>query len=280
MTYYATLADARNALKANTTTDDAVLQSYIRTVTARLHRLMGERFEPYWESRSFVMDVQRINSYERTYRVDGYLLALSGLTVNSDVLTLTTDFTAWPPSTTPFNEIQLADTSAGWYSVSDSDNWPFTLAVSGAWGIHQDYARAWQAVDTLAALINATQATLTVTDADGVGYEGETPRFSPGNLIAIDSEWLRVTAVNTTTNTLTVRRGENGTTAAAHGGASTVSSFYWEPDVRGVVARQAALMYSRRGAFEQVNVLQEGVYTYPPDLLPELRSVMQQYIFG
>lgn len=68
---------------------------------------------------------------------------------------------------------------------------------------------------TLTAAIDAVTTTVPVSDA---GWAG----FCPGMYLAVDSEWLYVTAVSG--NTLTVTRGANGTTAAPHGSGAAIQN--------------------------------------------------------
>lgn len=278
MRCYATLNDARNALKAEITSsaNDAMLMNNLRQLTLRVDRLLFP-FEPVLKTKTVLVRSWLVNSYDRTLQLPVPLLELSGMTLNGTALTPTTDVMLWPPTTTPVKRLRLTDSCESWYTVVYADDVPVEAAITGFWGMHPEYSMAWQVVDTLAVGINATVTDFTVTDADGMGAEGETPRFSPGNLIKVDSEFMRVLAVNTTTNTLTVRRGENGTTAAVHSITAPVLVWYWTHDVRFEVARQAALLYARRGAFEAVSVMNDGVYTYPPDLLYALQNVLSVY---
>jgi hypothetical protein len=62
---------------------------------------------------------------------------------------------------------------------------------------------------TLTSPVDATATTLSVAFAAGLAV-------TPGLTIQVDGEQLLLTAVNTTTNTFTVLRGVNGTTAAPH----------------------------------------------------------------
>jgi len=80
--------------------------------------------------------------------------------------------------------------------------------MAGVWGYNSDYLQAWQAVDVITVVgINSSVTSFTVADVDGVDVYGVTPRISAGNYVLIDSEVMLVTATNTTTNTVTVKRG-------------------------------------------------------------------------
>ncbi len=278
MRSYATLHDARNALKSEmaSTANDSVLLNYVRQVSLRVDRLLFP-FEPVLATKVILIEPWFVSSADRTLLLPAPLLELTAVSVNGVSLSPTADVTLWPPSTAPCNRLRLADQCASWYTVACTDDLVMQCNVTGYWGMHPDYSGAWAAVDILAADVNASATSLTVMDVDGAGAEGETPRFSPGNLIVVDDEFMRVLAVNTTANTLAVRRGENGTAAAAHAATTAVSAWYWAYDVRMEVARQAALLYARRGAFEAISILNDGVYTYPPDLLTSLRNVLSVY---
>ncbi|HLN31276.1 MAG TPA: DUF4214 domain-containing protein [Gemmataceae bacterium] len=81
------------------------------------------------------------------------------------------------------------------------------------------------AVTTLAAAVNKGATTISVADAAAIAS-------TSGNyLIQVDAEQMLVTAVNPTSNTLTVVRGYNGTTPAGH---AVQAGIYFPTDQRGV----------------------------------------------
>lgn len=72
----------------------------------------------------------------------------------------------------------------------------------------RQYLGLWPDTDPLVASVaDAVTTSVTITDASKV---------STGNLIEIENEVMFVRATNETTDVLTVRRGDRGTTAAAH----------------------------------------------------------------
>ena len=80
------------------------------------------------------------------------------------------------------------------------------------------------AATTLNSAAGATDTTLAVADAEAIAS-------TPGNYpIQIDGEQIEVTNVDLATNTLTVIRGVNGTTAAPH---SVNAAVYPATDQRG-----------------------------------------------
>mgnify|MGYP003118156053 CR=1 FL=1 len=104
-------------------------------------------------------------------------------------------------------------------------------------------------------LNEALDASETEVDVDEGG------QFSAGQIIQIDNELMKIVSIST--NTLTVTRGYNNTTAAAHDNDSTIStlnvvsdgiiiSYYAEPDK----------LSSITGTIDIDNVLQPGLIDY------------------
>ena len=287
-TCYATLADAKQDNKSGTTADDLYLLRALRTVSQRIDRQMGQQSRPYFapfiETRKLQLRPTMVNSALGTLMLPAPLLAVTGVSVSGTALTVGTDVLGYPDSAVPpFEALQLSAAYAydWYYYCSDTLRQPY-VSITGEWGYHGDYAHAWQQVDTLAAAMSdATTTTLTVHTVDAAGTDGNTPTFSPGQLIKIDDELLNVSAVNNTTKVLTVEaRGANGSTAATHLNGAAIKVWQAEPDIRQVVARQAAFMNKKRGAYEAAVITEVGMVTYPADLLPELLGVLQGYLYG
>ena len=172
---------------------------------------------------------------------------------------------------TPYDAITLPATTWAW----DGDT---AVEIDGVWGFHPEYAAAWMTSgDTVKTGINATAISLAVNDADGVDAWGETPRFCPGQLLQIGTEWLEVAAVDASANTLTVRRGVNGSTAAAHDAAVAIS--IWQADDQAIraVARWTGLLFARRGAYEKVTFDGLAQVVFPTDLPDEVKAIVAYF---
>lgn len=275
MTNYCTLAQAKVELKSDSTVQDAQVRDYMTIVSQRIDAEMGKPrrpfFAPYTEQRRFRIETSRINSYDNTFLLREPILSVSAVVKDTTTLTSQASLFYWGNEVATMLQLTQGYT---WYPEEDPPN---EILVTGVWGWHEDYTNAFDKVDDLAANITASATTLTVADADGTDLNGFTPRFSPGNLIQIGSELMDVTAVNTTTNTLTVRRGVNGTTAAAHTLGDDVKVYQVDPRIRRIAARQTAQMIARQGAFQVETLDGVGVITYSQDLLPELRAVLTRF---
>lgn len=285
MSLYATVADCRVAMKADNTLADSELLRLLRVVSRRVDMEFQQQtplFVPYIETRKVMPSSRNVSARYNTLKLPGILLSLTSVTAGSTSLTAGTEVVGFPDSSVPpWNKLRRASTTYDWWYYTPSDGSLYFVAVTGIWGLHYDYANAWLAVDTLAANINSSVTSLTVADVDGVDSLGYTSRISPGALLKIGSEYMEVTAINTGTNVVTVRRAVNGSTAAAH--VATDAVYRWQVDdaLRWEVARQVGLMYSRRGAYTTVEIAATGTEVrYPHDLLMELRATLQGYAYG
>lgn len=286
---YCSVADARQENLAESTIDDAKLLRLIRQFTARINtkfRAYGPSlFVPVIDTRNIGLSPGSINSWNRTLMLNAYgglspLLSLTGVGVNNQTLIVGTNVQTFPAAPSPWYEIQLLGSAWNSWYTAFCDNVPGTqnASVSGVWGYNTDYAHAWLAVDTLAAaIVNTAATTFTVTDVDGIDPLGESPRISAGNVIQIDTEWMDVVATDITTNTVTVVRGVNGSTAATHLIGSIVSVYQVDENMRRACARQAAYQYSRQGAFDTARIDGVGVSTYPQDMPQEISALLDLF---
>lgn len=284
---YASLDYTKSMMKAgpesNTIQDDRVLQ-LLRTVSRRIDNELDptrrrQAFAPVIETRTLRVSPQDVNSHDGTLRIPGSLLAFTSAALGGTALSAVE---AWPPNLTPIEYLRLTGCCEGWYSDPNCGDGPLLVTIAGTWGIHRDWANAWLQVDTLAAAItDTTTITFTVGDADAEDPYGVAPRISVGDLLRIDTEYMEVGAVDTGTNTITVRRGVHGSTAATHLISAPVYRFEVEEPIKYVTARQAGLMYARLGAYTTVEVsAMGGEVRYPADLLQELRGTLQGYVYG
>lgn len=119
--------------------------------------------------------------------------------------------------------------------------------ITGIWGHHEDWSRAWaDSDDDLADAVNSTTITFSVDDADGSAVDLVSPRFQELQLIKVDDEYCYVRDVNTTNNELTVERAVFGTTAAAHDAAATIYLFRPMPDVQQWIVRLTDFMMGQK----------------------------------
>jgi len=143
-----------------------------------------------------------------------------------------------------------------------SDRLQKANALTGIWGYHEDWADAWQSSND--AVVNdpltAAATTLTVAGVEGKDIYGMAPRFTVQMLLRVEDEYLYVTGKSAAASTLAVRRGVNGTTAAAHAAASVIYIYQPMEDVVHAVKRLAAWLYAQRSTpfSEQMSSVEIG----------------------
>ena len=180
---------------------------------------------------------------------------------------------------TPYDRIAMRIDGA-WPTLSYNETPQCSNRIVGIWGYHEDWANAWQAVDTLAAGVTASATTLTVADVDGAGLDGRTPRFKVQQIIKVGTEYMYVSAkVAGTTKSLTVQRGVNGSTAAIQAISAPVSVYKPMIDVAQKVQRLAAWLYGQKDQpyTERIQAAQSGVITIPDALPSDVRLGMMRY---
>ncbi len=109
-----------------------------------------------------------------------------------------------------------------------------TVEVAGKWGFREVTEDSGANVNEGGSFTSA-DTTLTVTDGS---------KFSVGDTISIESEAIYITAIST--NDLTVTRGVNGTTAAAHDDATDVSLYRYPGTVVEACLMQATRLWKRK----------------------------------
>jgi hypothetical protein len=227
----------RLGLAADDTDDDTRLLHALQSASSQIERLTNRHFCPRLATIEHDMNPSQVTEL---LLVDD-LLELTTLTngdgssINSD------DILTIPDVDGAIAVIRLTGGTAFCWDLTPLR----AVSVTGIWGWHDRWSQAWRdSADTVQDNPLSSSATsLTVNDADGADAENEAPRFQVGQLLRIESEYLRVLAVNTTTNVLTVQRGVNGTTAAAHTQTTTIEVYQPPQDVQTLTLRWAAWLY-------------------------------------
>lgn len=241
----AILEDATDA------TDDEKLRRWILQASKVITTLArGRRFVPFidtryydhprepatiqWGGTQYSYDDIRFSD---TLRLDEDLLEVDTLTTENGNTTIQSSdqflMSGDNYNRTPYNRIVLkldGDQNTFLYSGTTQQ----ANAVTGTWGWHDDWGNAW--VDTLDTVednpLSSSATTLTVNDVDGADLYGQTPRISPGMILKVESEYLYVTATDTASNTATIIRGINGSTAASHAQNTAINSYQVPFDIQ------------------------------------------------
>jgi hypothetical protein len=279
MNEYVCYEALKTYLGITVTSDDALLRTFAEDASRAFDALCHRRFYPRTETRYFAHPA---DSY--VLRVDDDLLAVATLTTdNGDETIAAADYFLMcgdSYNAMPYDRIALDASGSELFEWNDTPQ--RANAVTGTWGYHDEWDNAW--LDSADTVKNATQITaagtsLTVTSTTGADANGESPRFMVGQLLKIDSEYLHVTAKPDAT-TLTVRRGANGTTAAAH--LNGVAIYIYQPiaAVQNAVRRWAAYLYRQKdsGIFETTIVPDMGTIVTPESVPKSVQIMLSKYV--
>jgi hypothetical protein len=232
---YCTLAElkARAGIGSTDTTDDATLKGLLDSVSRFIDSYCLRKFYVETRTRYFTAD--------NDYQLDvPDLLAVTTLGTDSDGdrtyedTWASTDYDLMPLNALyesparPYTSLEVTPTGSYVFPLVAKG-----VSILGKWG----YAENLGALDTLgAAIVNTTGTSLTA--ATGT-------LWSAGQTVLIGSEQMHVQSV--ATNTITVTRGVNGTTAATalNGAAVQVYSY---PMVNEAALLQCARIFARRNA--------------------------------
>ena len=162
-------------------------------------------------------------------------ITLDGTAINSSYYELDLSF-GYPATAIRFDADNITFPTTSTFSTS--------LEIVGTWGYHENPAAMWvDSGDTVqnATSINATSTSLSVT----AGTNFETYQY-----IKIEDEILFIESIST--NTLTVIRGVNGSTAAIHSNGTAISTYNQTPSVSKDVARMVIREFALRNGLNIV----------------------------
>lgn len=186
-------------MQVATTDHDAELKRLIQSASRWFEKACGygsviRAFIPYREVKLFDYE------YEDFLYLPDDLLQVYTLTNGDGSVMAAGSYFLYPANTKPARWIEP---STEHDSFSYSGTMQQAIALDGLWGFSNSYRSSGDTVQSDPLSSSATS--LVVTNGTN---------FDIGMTILIESEYLFVTAIST--NTLTVERGDNGSTAASH----------------------------------------------------------------
>ncbi|MCL4296152.1 MAG: hypothetical protein KJ077_10510 [Anaerolineae bacterium] len=157
--------------------------------------------------------------------------------------------------------------------------------ITGIWGYHERYTtEAWlDSLDTLADPVNASTRTFTVNDASGADDAGMSPRFKRYQLWRIDDEFIEPQVIDLAANTIEVRRGMFGSTAAAHLAGASIKIFQPMDDIVQVTKRIANWLYTQKDSAtdnDRAIITQTGITVLPARLPGDIMMYLTPYMGG
>lgn len=282
----ATLDDVNRELNAQDFNTNAATVPYneteimraIATASARIqgHAYINEYFEPVIETRYYdaLYQSQGGPFTIKKMWLDRYMLSVDNFVIEGDSVA---DYYAGPKGDRAYN--RLFRNNGYYFSLGVSD--PYNaVEVTGTWARVKKPSEAW--VDSLATNTGSLNATATEIDLDSddpesVDAKYNAPRFSPGHLIRIESEFMRVNAVSPVSPfKLIVTRGVNGSTAAAHETEQSIYVWYPDTEIKQAARRWSALIYKRRNHHETKRVEGMAEITYPKDMPTDVWEILSK----
>lgn len=262
---------------------DVLMAETLSFVCGRIDKMTGREFAPWRATKRYHAYGAHIDEHYTALYLGAPLLAAEAVVVGGVTLAAynevsnTGDYYVLEDRSPYFHLCLAESASVGWNHVQNE--WRNSIRVTATWGYRSDYpAQGWRSSGTtLDGAINASVETLTVTSAL---IDANTPRFSPGQMLRIDSEWFDVLAVNTGTRVLTVSRAFRGSTAAAHNNAAAVEIWTPEPAITRAALRWAAFLYARAGEYATLSIdsaLGTLVSKYPADAPEEIARALALY---
>lgn len=221
----------------------------------------GFSFVPYKEDKflSFqqIAMNQAYDPRERLLWLPDDMMIPASATWNGTLLSIT-DYQMYPYDSFSTWALLLTDSaSVSWGQDNDG------VTIGGVWGYHLNATQPWTTIETVTL---ASDTTTSVTVAASSAYEVR-------QYLRIENELMQITGKPDTTH-LTVLRGVNGHTAAAH----TAKALQTYTPVRGIrmaATRMAAYLYQKR--LDVGGAVQIGDAAFLLDSLPAVvKDAMNQ----
>jgi hypothetical protein len=263
--YYCTLAQlqAYNSVTGITVAaDDSFLVDVIKRASRAIERICRRSFYPTTATKKFD---HPDNVQWMSFGAD--LLSCTSLTVDGTVIP-STEYYLKPSNAKAYQWIELKKGSGYYFEWTDTDQ--ESVSIAGIWGWHDNYAEAYEASGQTvqnATQISASGTTLTVTSATN---------FSVMQTIKVEDELMLITAISTVN--LTVTRGLNGTTAAAHLNGVAISIYRPPLDIEHACVRLSTWYYRQREApFDRTAQGELGMIVIPVSIPTDVDAMLKPY---
>jgi len=250
------------------TTDDSLIETMIQNVSRYIDSKCVRKFYPHYETK-YISVPEDYTDLSILYFGDD-LLEVTSITNGDTVVVTSTQYNLLPKNYYPkYAAKLLTSASITWNATGAGDN-DFSISVDGLWGFHNDYTRAWSSVGTLgAAISNTTATTFTMTAGHAVTKD---------SIVKIDTEIFNVS--NVSTNTITVSRGDNGSTAAAHLNGATVYVWNTQDEIKQACLDVCMNMYMSRNGQQsagRISFTQSGIVIRPEDVSPLDLTILETF---
>lgn len=232
----------------------AYISEIVPQVSNYIEGETGVSFVPYKEDKDlYFIDLARDERYDPRRRflwLPDDLLSVNSITWNGTALSAT-DYRLHPTDSASAWGIYFNPDTALTFDTGDFNA---KLTVSGYWGLHDAIGQMWTTVESVS-LASSSVTSITVVASSA---------YEVWQYLRCESEYMQVTNKPNAT-TLTVSRGVNGTTAAAHT-TQSLQTYMPAKDIRMAATRLAAFMYEKRT--DVGGVVQIGDASFRLDSMP------------
>lgn len=279
---YITLAALKPTIGIKvSSTDDTLLETFLQWATAQIENYKGRHYDPRIETRYFDVPSTggsmfgvfepRLQSFasQAPLRLDEDLLEMTAL-LNGDTLPIT-EYVLEPANCWPKTRIRLI--SGETWNTPSSGRTEQVIAVTGIWGSHNRYGAAWKLSGATVQDNPLSNSATAITVSGIAGLEA-------GQLLRIESEFVLVTAVNTSSApvvyTLTVERGANGSTAASHVKTTPFSIWQVQGNVTQACARLVKWRYTQKDVdtFDKTYSGETGMVSVPTAIPTDVMTLL------
>lgn len=186
-------------------------------------------------------------------------------------LTVLTDYLLYPKNSYPKTWLEISS-NTGRQITDFADGCKSGIQIIGVFGYGDGKtATPYVLKTTTAEALDASETDVDVTSATAL---------SAGNTIRVESEQMYIESISS--NTLTVRRGENGTTAATHATSKDLYVYEYPLPVYQATLIQAMRMWKRKdSAYQDVVGLGDlGTISYTKGFDVEAARLLSKYVRG
>ena len=252
--------------------DDAILEKIIGSASRYIDNQTGRTFYPRVETRYY-----NAVSSRKMWLDDDLLEVITLLNGNVDedddrVEIDADDYNLLPLNEYPKYAVNLTPSSNVYWQRDTNSDAEGVIDLEGIWGYHERYATdAWKEITTLTAGINDVVVAFLMVNTASINEMG-------GQLIRVDHEIMRVEGKAFTA--VTVERGVNGSTAAAHLIAAPVYLWTYPDDITNCCWDIVNGIYKRRtgeNASSTSVLTSAGVIVTPRDITDYAAAIIATY---
>lgn len=243
-------------LTANNADENAEITRIIHALSLGIQTHLGRCFVTYYDTKEY-------QDWDRDTQRYGYVLNLIDDLLEVDSIT--------DPNSTALATYILRPRNSYPKSqlVSDvaptSTNYNQFYTITGWWGAVAHYATAWLNTGVTGTLASASTATLSV--ADGTLYDVL-------QYLRLADEIMQVTSISG--NTLTIRRGQLGTTATSHASVA-LYTYQHVPDLENAVIRYVSYIYENKDATSKGVKFLDGSVIQFNEMSDDIQATIRRY---